>query len=60
VTRSLGYAHNGTTRVAREGVVTRTNKWVLTREQWGERQRGDITLEGLDACRELLDSAYTA
>ena len=55
VTRSLGYEPNGWQVDDREGKPVRHLSFVLTRERWAERQRDDITIEGLtDEVRSQL------
>ena len=54
VSRHNGYVGNGEEVVDREGEAARLQHWVLTRAAWTARRRGDITVEGLDACRPLL------
>jgi RimJ/RimL family protein N-acetyltransferase len=52
VTRSLGYRDNGFAIDDREGKPTKHLRFVLERGDWVRRD--DITVEGVDACRELL------
>ncbi|HYD10290.1 MAG TPA: GNAT family protein [Acidimicrobiales bacterium] len=47
VTRALGYEENGWTVLDREGVAAKELRFVMTRERWLERRRGDITIDGL-------------
>ena len=54
VTRSLGYEPNGEDRIARQGRAVRHLRFRLTRERWLEHRREDITLTGLDECRDLF------
>ena len=55
VSLANGYQDNGSALFDREGQATRTVKWRLTREDWLARRRDDITIVGLDACREFLE-----
>lgn len=59
VSRALGYAPNGTGRMAPRGVARDMFKFRMTRELWLGRARGRIAIEGLEACRDLfgLDAA---
>lgn len=57
VTRRLGYAPNGETVVAREGVAARSLRYVMHRATWearGPELRPDVTLEGVPALRAFL------
>jgi len=57
VSRANGYQPNGSVLFAREGSPARSTKWVLTRDRWEARRRGDIEIIGLDPCRALLGAA---
>jgi hypothetical protein len=54
VTRALGYEENGFGSLAPEGVARVTQKSRMTVERWRSRPRPPLTIEGLDACRELF------
>ncbi len=54
VTRSLGYEENGLFQLAPEGVARDARRFRMTAEQWRARPRPAITIEGLEACRELF------
>jgi RimJ/RimL family protein N-acetyltransferase len=54
VTRALGYDENGFGSLAPEGVARVTQKSRMTVERWRSRPRPPLTIEGLDACRELF------
>ena len=54
VTRALGYEPNGSQIDEREGEAARHLRFVLRREQWEERRRGDVTIDNLEPCRGLL------
>ena len=53
MSRKLGYADDGTGRLAPRGAARDTQRFRLTRERW-ESTRPDLTvkIEGLDACRD--------
>lgn len=54
VSRSVGYERDGTAWALRRGERAPMARFVLSRERWTERRRGDITISGLDACLEFL------
>jgi RimJ/RimL family protein N-acetyltransferase len=54
VSRSLGYVENGVGSLAPEGVARPTQKFRMTVEDWRARPRPALTIDGLDACRELF------
>jgi RimJ/RimL family protein N-acetyltransferase len=54
VSRKLGYQPNGTQRDAIRGTVQELQHLRLTREQWAEHRTVEVTIEGLDACRDWL------
>jgi len=54
VSRSLGYVENGRARSAPEGVSRAMQRFDMTDVQWRSRPRPPVTIEGLDACRELF------
>jgi RimJ/RimL family protein N-acetyltransferase len=54
VTRSLGYEPNGWEIQMRRDKPDRMLHFVLTRERWQQRQRDDITIEGLEPCLSLF------
>ena len=54
VTRTLGYAENGLGSLAPEGVPRVTQRFRMTVDDWRARPRPAVTIEGLDACRELF------
>jgi len=54
VTKSLGYAPNGSRWVDREGEAVRQLHFQLARDVWEQRRREDIQIVGLDSCRELF------
>ena len=54
VSKKLGYDDNGHSRLAPEGIARETQLFRMTVERWRSRPRPPITIEGLDACRELF------
>jgi RimJ/RimL family protein N-acetyltransferase len=54
VSRSLGYEDNGRGMLAPEGVARETQRFRITAEAWRSRPRPPVTIEGLEACRELF------
>jgi len=54
VSRALGYEDNGFGSLAPEGVPRETRRFRMTQKGWRSRPRPPVTLEGLDACRDLF------
>ena len=54
VSRTLGYEENGRGMLAPEGVARETQRFRMTAENWRSRPRPPITIDGLEACRELF------
>ncbi len=54
VSRALGYEENGRGTLAPQGVARETQRFRMTAEMWRSRPRPPVTIEGLDACRELF------
>lgn len=54
VTRKLGYQPNGYAVHDREGRRARELLFVMTAEEWRNRPRPQVEIEGLEACRELF------
>ncbi|HVN49957.1 MAG TPA: GNAT family N-acetyltransferase [Acidimicrobiales bacterium] len=54
VTRALGYEPNGDVVKERGGLPTRCLEFKLDRGAWHRGRRDDISIEGLDACRDLF------
>ncbi len=54
VSRALGYQPDGLGSIAPEGVARPTERFRLSREGWLARPRPAVTIEGLDACREMF------
>ncbi|HTW98633.1 MAG TPA: GNAT family protein [Acidimicrobiales bacterium] len=54
VCRALGYAENGHELVLRRGQPARHLGFRLDRDTWSSRRRSDITLTGLETCKEMF------
>ena len=54
VSRSLGYEDNGFGSLSPSGVPRETRRFRMTAAGWRSRPRPPVTLEGLDACREMF------
>jgi RimJ/RimL family protein N-acetyltransferase len=54
VSRSLGYEEDGRGSLAPEGVARETQRFRMTAESWRSRPRPALTIEGLDACRDMF------
>jgi RimJ/RimL family protein N-acetyltransferase len=54
VSRSLGYEDNGRGSLAPQGVARETRNFRMTEAIWRSRPRPPVTIEGLDACREMF------
>jgi RimJ/RimL family protein N-acetyltransferase len=54
VSRSLGYEPDGVAWATRRGEPGLMQRWRITRDGWLARQRTDIELHGVAACREAL------
>jgi len=54
VSRGLGYEENGLGSLAPHGVARTTQNFRMTAEIWRSRPRPPLTIEGLDACREMF------
>jgi RimJ/RimL family protein N-acetyltransferase len=54
VSHALGYAENGLGSLAPNGIARATQNFRMTDEMWRARPRPPLTIEGLDACRELF------
>ena len=54
MSRALGYEENGFGSLAPEGVARVTQRFRMTAETWRSRPRPSVTIEGLEACRELF------
>lgn len=57
VSRSLGYIEDGRERMAPRGEARELTRFLMTSEMWRSRERPPITVEGLDACRDMLGIA---
>ena len=61
VTRSLGYAANGTSRGNRDGQPGQHSRFEMSRASWEERlRRDDIEILGLEECLALLELNATS
>ncbi len=54
VSRSLGYRENGRGTLAPEGVARETQRFRMTVDDWRSQPRPALTIEGLEACREMF------
>ena len=54
VTRALGYVENGHEVVLRRGRPARCVHFCLDRAAWSARRRDDITITGLEGCKEMF------
>ncbi len=54
VTRSLGNADNGYRWMAPRGVARQEQQFLMTREKCESPERQSITVDGFDACREMI------
>jgi len=54
VSRALGYAENGVGSLAPDGVARPSQNFRMTDEMWHARPRPPLTIEGLDACRDMF------
>jgi len=54
VSLALGYEENGFGSLAPQGVARVTQQFRMTAERWRSRPRPPLTIEGLDACREMF------
>ncbi len=54
VSRALGYEANGRGALAPQGVSRETQEFRMTLDGWRSRHRPTVTIEGLEACRDLF------
>lgn len=54
VSRALGYQPNGFTWATRRGQPAKLQRWVLDRADWEPVRRTDITLSGVEECRQVF------
>jgi RimJ/RimL family protein N-acetyltransferase len=54
VSRGLGYEENGRGMIAPQGVARETQRFRMSAEGWRSRPRPPVTIEGLEACREMF------
>ena len=57
MSRSLGYEENGIGSLAPEGVPRETQRFRMTADMWRSRPRPTVTIEGLEACRDMFGGA---
>jgi RimJ/RimL family protein N-acetyltransferase len=54
VSRALGYEENGFGSLAPQGVARPTRRFRMTAAMWSSRPRPPLSIEGLDACRDMF------
>ncbi|MCP3876835.1 MAG: GNAT family N-acetyltransferase [Sulfitobacter sp.] len=54
ISERLGYERNGTAWATHQGQPVRGQRWRLSRETWAARRRNDITMSGVEDCRQTL------
>lgn len=54
VSEALGYERNGTTWATRRRQPEQMQRWLVARKNWLQAGRSDITMTGVDACRQAL------
>ncbi len=54
VSRKLGYEENGRAMLAPEGIAREMQRFRMTVAGWRSQPRPPVTVEGLEACRELF------
>lgn len=54
VSRALGYEDNGFGSLSPNGVPRETQRFRMTAQNWRSRTRPPVTIEGLEACREMF------
>ena len=54
VSAKSGYQPNGLAWASRRGQAAQMQRWVLPRAVWEETQRDDISMSGIDECRETF------
>lgn len=54
VSRALGYEENGIGSLAPQGLARVSQRFRMSVEDWRSRPRPPVTIEGLDACREMF------
>jgi RimJ/RimL family protein N-acetyltransferase len=57
VSRSLGYADDGSQWAAPRGAAREQIRFLMTREMWDSRERPPIEVSGLEACRDMFGLA---
>ena len=59
VTRRLGYEPDGHEISERRGKPATQNRYRLSRERWAARERIEVEVTGVEACRPLLGADWT-
>jgi RimJ/RimL family protein N-acetyltransferase len=54
VSRALGYEENGIGSLAPQGVARVSQRFRMSVEAWRSRPRPPVTIEGLEACRDMF------
>jgi RimJ/RimL family protein N-acetyltransferase len=54
ISRKLGYQPDGIQRDLNDGQVLVTHRYRISREQWEQTSRADVTITGLEPCLELF------
>ena len=54
ISRSLGYADDGSEWMAPRGVPREQIRFLMTKEMWRSRERPPIEVSGLEACRDMF------
>jgi RimJ/RimL family protein N-acetyltransferase len=57
VTKAMGYTENGHEVVLRRGQPARSMQFCLERTAWTATRRADITIDGLESCKEMFGLA---
>jgi len=57
VSRSLGYADDGRASLAPQGIARKVQRYRMTVDDWRSRPRSPVTIEGLEACREMFGAS---
>jgi RimJ/RimL family protein N-acetyltransferase len=60
ISERLGYERNGTSWATHQGKPVLGQRWRLDRETWAGRRRGDIAMNGVEACRTTLGMSSAA
>ena len=54
VSRALGYEENGRGSYAPRGEAREMQRWRLSADTWRSRPHPEVTIEGLEACRDMF------